>query len=371
MNSVQNQVTNSVKALVRFALWCYFKRITLIGFSKENHAKPVIYLGNHQNALIDALLIATTTRRKTTFLTRSDVFKNPLIGRLLRYIGMLPIYRFRDGVDTLSKNAPIFNRCGEILHDHEAILIFPEGNHGLKRRVRPLKKGFISLLTHRWSRDKQPVYLSPIGVNYKNAVRFPDCATLVYGKAFQVNPFEPTPDSIQSLLNQLHQQLSVLTTHIPESLEVYYDQIEAGLEKDGQLFLNPIKANDIIAQFERAQHIDPSGVAANDIWLKVNSEKSISFFQKACSLISKFLFECLNIVPISIWRLFLKPGIKQPEFVSTARFGFSLLFFPAYFLLLFILIAVFSKNLGMALAIPMIHFILNIIFVKKYANPLH
>ncbi|MDO7714926.1 MAG: hypothetical protein MUP87_00145, partial [Flavobacteriaceae bacterium] len=91
----------------------------------------------------------------------------------------------------------------------------------------------------------------------------------------------------------------------------------------------------------------------------------------ACSVIFKFIFECLNIVPISIWRLFLKPGIKQPEFLSTARFGFSLLFFPAYFLLLFILIAVFSKNLGMALAIPMIHFILNIIFVKKYANPLH
>mgnify|MGYP000647868222 CR=1 FL=1 len=142
MISVQNQVTNLVKALVRFALWCYFKRIVLRGFSKKNHAKSVIYLGNHQNALIDALLIATTTRRKTTFLTRSDVFKNPLIGYFLRYIGMLPIYRFRDGVDTLSMNKPIFNRCGEVLHNHEAILIFPEGNHGLKRRVRPLKKGF-------------------------------------------------------------------------------------------------------------------------------------------------------------------------------------------------------------------------------------
>jgi 1-acyl-sn-glycerol-3-phosphate acyltransferase len=365
MISVQNQVTNSVKALVRFALWCYFKRIVLIGFSKENHAKSVIYLGNHQNALIDALLIATTTRRKTTFLTRSDVFKNPFVGNFLKYIGMLPIYRFRDGVDTLSKNTPIFNRCGEVLHDHEAILIFPEGNHGLKRRLRPLKKGFVSLLSHRWSIDKQPVYLSPIGVNYIKAVRFPDAASIVYGDSLKIEPFEISQENTYSLLAELHGKLSVLTTHIPESLEVYYDQIETCLEKDAQLFLNPYKANDLIAQFEKNLHSNKSGVAANGELLKGNSAKKKSLFKKACSVIFKFLFEGLNMVPLAVWRLFLKPGIKQPEFVSTARFGFSLFFFPCYFLLMFTLIAVFTKNIGMALAIPMIHFMLNIIFVKK------
>lgn len=365
MISVQNQVTNLVKALVRFALWCYFKRIVVRGFSKKNHAKSVIYLGNHQNALIDALLIATTTRRKTTFLTRSDVFKNPLIGYFLRYIGMLPIYRFRDGVDTLSMNKPIFNRCGDVLHNHEAILIFPEGNHGLKRRVRPLKKGFVSLLSHRWSIDKQPVYLSPIGVNYIKAVRFPDAVSIVYGESHKVEPFEINKENTHSLLWALHEKLAVLTTHIPESLDGYYNQIDAALEQDARLFLNPLKTNDLIAQFEHALQSKGSLEAVASKIFKDNTDLNKSFFSRMGSLFLKRLFEFINIVPISIWRLFLKPSIKQPEFVSTARFGFSLLFFPCYFLLLFILIAVFSKNIGMALAIPMGQFIMNLIFVKK------
>lgn len=365
MISVQNQVTNSVKALVRFALWCYFKHIVVTGFSKENHDKSVMYLGNHQNALLDALLIAITTRRKTTFLTRSDVFKNPLIGHLLRYIGMLPIYRFRDGVDTLSKNTPIFNRCGEVLHNHEAILIFPEGNHDLKRRVRPLKKGFVSLLSHRWSIDKQPVYLSPIGVNYIKAVRFPDAVSIVYGQSHKVEPFEINKDNTHSLLWALHEKLTVLTTHVPESLEGYYDQIDAALEQDARLFLNPLKTNDLIAQFEHALQSKGSLEAVASKIFKGNTDLIKSFFSRTGSLFLKLLYEFLNMVPLSIWRLFLKPRIKQPEFVSTARFGFSILFFPCYFLLLFILIAVFTKNIGMALAIPIGHFMMNLIFVKK------
>ncbi len=365
MISVQNQVTNSVKALVRFALWCYFKHIVVTGFSKENHDKSVMYLGNHQNALLDALLIAITTRRKTTFLTRSDVFKNPLIGHLLRYIGMLPIYRFRDGVDTLSKNTPIFNRCGEVLHNHEAILIFPEGNHDLKRRVRPLKKGFVSLLSHRWSIDKQPVYLSPIGVNYIKAVRFPDAVSIVYGQSHKVEPFEINKDNTHSLLWALHEKLAVLTTHIPESLDGYYNQIDAALEQDARLFLNPLKTNDLIAQFEHALQSKGSLEAVASKIFKGNTDLIKSFFSRTGSLFLKLLYEFLNMVPLSIWRLFLKPRIKQPEFVSTARFGFSILFFPCYFLLLFILIAVFTKNIGMALAIPIGHFMMNLIFVKK------
>ena len=365
MISVQNQLTNLVKALVRFALWCYFKRIVVTGFSKQHHDKSVIYLGNHQNALLDALLIATTTRRKTTFLTRSDVFKNPLIGHFLRYIGMLPIYRFRDGVDTLSKNIPIFNRCGEVLHNHEAILIFPEGNHGLKRRVRPLKKGFVSLLSHRWSIDKEPVFLSPIGVNYIKAVRFPDAVSIVYGNSLKIEPFEINKENTHSLLWTLHEKLAVLTTHIPESLEGYYDQIDTALEQDSQLFLNPLKTNDLIAQFEHALQSKGSLEATTSIFFTPNTDLNKSFFSRTVSQFLKLLYEFLNMIPLSVWRLFLKPRIKQPEFVSTARFGFSLFFFPCYFLLLFILIAVFAKNIGMALAIPMGHFMMNLIFVKK------
>ncbi|MDG1213494.1 MAG: hypothetical protein P8N20_05175, partial [Flavobacteriaceae bacterium] len=144
-----------------------------------------------------------------------------------------------------------------------------------------------------------------------------------------------------------------------------YNQIDAALEQDARLFLNPLKTNDLIAQFEHALQSKGSLESVTRKIFTDNTDLNKSFFLRMGSLFLKLLFEFINIVPISIWRLFLKPSIKQPEFVSTARFGFSLLFFPCYFLLLFILIAVFSKNIGMALAIPMGHFMMNLIFVKK------
>ena len=46
---------------------------------------------------------------------------------------MLPIYRQRDGVDTIKMNQKTFNKCYDILNQNGNIIIFPEGNHHYKK----------------------------------------------------------------------------------------------------------------------------------------------------------------------------------------------------------------------------------------------
>jgi len=351
MSTNQEVITNGVKGIVSIGLWCYFKEIQIKNNSKAYHHDSVIYVGNHQNALIDALLIATNTRRKTTFLTRSDVFKNPFIGLFLKYLGMLPIYRFRDGVNTRHMNSPIFESCAKALAANESILIFPEGNHDLQRRLRPLKKGFISILSHRWALDKQPVLLYPIGLNYKAAAHFPDSATLLFGSPIVIAPFHISTLTTKNLLEQLHEALRALTTHIPTETEDRYHFIEQELINAGENFLDPIAVNARIYNIVEGGNSSPKRGARTrkKLWIQP----------------LKLLFILLNLIPILVWRKGIKPGIKQKEFISTARFAFCMAFYPLYLFVIGFFMAVIAKNIGMALAIPIGLFLFNLLLIKK------
>ena len=101
---------------------------------------------------------------------------------------MLPVYRIRDGKDSIAKNQEIFEACYEIFAKGESVLIFPEGNHGLPRRVRPLSKGFTRIAYGFL--DKYPdraLYIVPIGLNYTNILRPFRDVSLYYGKAFSIS----------------------------------------------------------------------------------------------------------------------------------------------------------------------------------------
>ena len=160
-------VRSLVVAVVRALLYLNFKRIEIHGLENIPRGR-VIFVGNHQNGLIDPLLIAAFNQRSTTFYTRASVFKNPIVSRILHYLGLLPIFRFRDGGRNLRNNIELFEKGANALIGGEAIALFPEGNHGAERRIRPLKKGVIRLLETIYQKDSsEEVFLVPVGFNYE------------------------------------------------------------------------------------------------------------------------------------------------------------------------------------------------------------
>ena len=136
---------NIVKIYIRTGLFFFFKKIIVNDEDNIPKKGAVLLVSNHKNALLDPLLIATTTERNIHFLTRASAFKIRLVRWLLSTVNMLPIYRMRDGKETLAKNEEIFNQCYDILNNKKCLLIFPEGTHDIKRWVRPLSKGFIRI----------------------------------------------------------------------------------------------------------------------------------------------------------------------------------------------------------------------------------
>ncbi|MGB5699352.1 MAG: lysophospholipid acyltransferase family protein [Muriicola sp.] len=333
--------------IVSFGLFCYFREVKLHGIETVPRNKPVLFLANHQNALLDPLVIAAVTPFRSYFLTRADVFTNPVVNQVFSFLRMLPIYRMRDGRDTLGKNEAIFRQCTQLLNKSEAILLFPEANHNIMRRVRPLSKGFTRILFA--TLDQYPaldVQLVPVGINYKKADAFRDSVAFYFGEPISSRALYDHKDhlgSVATIKERVYEALKEQTTHIDEQ----YDYLELlhYLDGTGADYLNPQETNLAINNYQLGQK-HPG---------KTHPPRKIK--------VATFIFEVINMPMLLIWRKLIKPRIDEIEFVSTYRFSFALLFQPVFYLLVWFLLATFIDPIT-ATAIVLVHFLYNLAYVK-------
>jgi len=306
-------------------MFFYFKRIYVHNVENVPKDKPVLLLANHQNALLDALLIATKCGRFSYFLTRAAVFKKSFVSKILKSLQMLPVYRVRDGWSNISNNNAIFENCSEILNKNEVIVIFPEGSHNLARRVRPLSKGFTRIVFD--TLEKYPdldLQLVPIGLNFVKAENCPDSAAMYFGKSFASKDFITANknEGVIKLKEAVYSKVKTLTTHIPE--ENYETDLQK-LNNHNVDFLKPYEVN---------------------LCLKSNFKNCETKSRNKTQFLNNFfqlLLKINLIVPYLTWKFLAKPRIKEIEFVSTFRFAVALTLVPLYLLIITLVIMLFSS----------------------------
>lgn len=321
---------HSFRAYIKLGLFFYYKKIKVLDAKHIPKGKPVLFLSNHQNALLDALLIATKCGRFSYFLTRASVFKKSIISKLLRSFNMLPVYRVRDGWSNITNNNDIFDSCTDLLHQNESVFIFPEGSHNLNRTLRPLSKGFTRIVFD--TLEKYPetdLQLIPIGLNFSNAEKFGDSVSIYFGKPIPAKSFvtDNRNVSVVNLKHTIHSEISKLTTHIPtEGYQETLQKLDA-LHVD---YLNPKAVNKCIANnFEDCVQKTKSKIT----WLR--------FLLKGILI--------LNLLPpYLIWKFVAQPKIKEIEFTGTFRFAIAITLVPFYLLIIgFVLATIFTPIIGL------------------------
>ena len=337
-----------LKFWIKSGLYLYYGKIQVSGLEKVPKDKPVLFLPNHQSALMDVLLLAVDCGRKPYFLTRSDVFKKTWLRRFFAYLRMIPIYRIRDGREALKNNDAVFARCAEILERNQAILMFPEANHNIKRRVRPLSKGFTRILFG--ALDKTPdldIQLVPVGLNYRRNMGFPDQVAVLFGSAIPVLPLYDKSNihtSINTIKELVAERLKGLTTHIDD--EATYDDTVGRLDALGVDYLKPKEVNYTIA---RLTHLD--------------SDKTSPPVVNGLKPIYTGVFVVANLPVVLLWWGWMKPKVWECEFTATIRFAYSLLAIPIYYLFLFLSIT-FLLNPWTAVYCVLGLFLFNWAYVK-------
>ncbi|MCC5931837.1 MAG: 1-acyl-sn-glycerol-3-phosphate acyltransferase [Cyclobacteriaceae bacterium] len=220
------------RLLKRYVTWQFhlFYRTEVSGLENIPENAPLIFIANHQNALMDALAILCTCKKNPWFLARSDVFKSSLIARILYFFKMLPVFRFRDGYDQLRKNEAIFEKSCHVLINGEALVIMPEGNHDPRKRLRAFKKGLAKIAFSIYETGYQgPAYIVPVGLEYASHHSIFSRLLIQYGKPVPiqnyVEKYHLDPAKAQRILtNEVRESLMTLVIHI-EDEEVYEDYI--------------------------------------------------------------------------------------------------------------------------------------------------
>ncbi|MBU2952106.1 lysophospholipid acyltransferase family protein [Tamlana agarivorans] len=326
-------------------MFFYFKKITVYNKERVPKDKPVLILSNHQNGLVDPLLLAVRFERFFYFLTRAGVFTKPLLAKLFYVFQMLPVYRIRDGWGNLTNNNAIFQSCTRLLSRGETVVIFPEGGHDLRRTVRPLSKGFTRIVLDTLEQyPETDLQLAPMGLNYANPLKFPDSVAIYFGKPVNAKDFytgERNNDVVR-LKSRIQAELSELTAVIPIN---NYPETLSKLETLNVDYLNPQAVNACIK---------------NDFKVPVPKPKdSLVGIKK----VFRFLLTCNFIMPYAVWKYYAQPKIKELEFVATFRFAVTIVLGPLWLLLTALVVGLIF-GLNMALAYVLVSLIIVLLAVK-------
>jgi len=309
-------IYKTVKLLAKVCIRFFYRGIEIGGKENVPTQGPFIYAVNHQNAFLDAIIIGALSPVPTYFMTRSDVFKPPF-DWFLDALKMMPIYRIRDGYKSLSKNDMIFETCKNLLEKKQAILIFPEGNHGLDYYLRPLTKGIARIALQSQSVLNEDIKIIPVGLNYFNHFSSGHKLILRYGQAISVSDFIPSyEEHKQKGLRSITKSISegmMTTLVIPADSDNY--EMERNLfqrKNEGLTFeeLQERKSNPSFTQEEKKH-----------AWL---------------GWIGEF-FSIFNLLPLLLTKYIIETKVSQKIFQASIKVGALLLVFPIWFILVFII----------------------------------
>jgi len=182
-----------LKRYVNLVFRLYLKNIRIRGKGHIPPNAPVILAPNHQNALMDALAVLYAYPGQPVFIARADIFKKKILASILTFLKLIPVYRIRDGYDSLQNNERVMDQVSSILSHHRTLVIFPEGNHGNKKNLRPLKKGICRMAFQAEERNnfKLGLFIVPVGLDYENYYKFQRSLMVNFGEPIAVDPLNP------------------------------------------------------------------------------------------------------------------------------------------------------------------------------------
>jgi 1-acyl-sn-glycerol-3-phosphate acyltransferase len=125
---------------------------------------PVILAANHAS-LIDPPLVGATLKRDICYLARENLFRNPLIGAVLRSWNVVPVDR--DGGGAAGLRA-IMDR----LNQGNAVILFPEGTRTPDGALQPARSG-VGLLAIKSTAPVVPIRLFGTFEAYGRNMRLP------------------------------------------------------------------------------------------------------------------------------------------------------------------------------------------------------
>ena len=378
---------NLLKGWIR--LWhniFFYKEFTVLGTDNIPTDKPLIFTPNHQNALMDALAVIFSVKKQLVFVARSDIFSKPAIAKILYFMKILPIYRVRDGFETVKKNKDIILKTIDIITSNSAMVILPEGNHSGNRRLRPLKKGFarMAFQTEEANNYNLDIHIVPVGIDYDNYQNYRSSVIVNFGEPIAVKEYlelyknnqaiainkikdrlsehiKPLIVDIESVDNyDLYNELRIICrSHMAHILVLDAKDVENRLYIDQQTItrISDFEKNNTKEASDYQKDVLSFVKLRNRLGLTNNiiEDKGISLFTLLAESLGLlitlplFIYGALNNL-LPYWLpIRLSKIMKDPQFQSSFKFVISLLTFPIFYIIQSLIVLLIFNDWGITL----------------------
>jgi 1-acyl-sn-glycerol-3-phosphate acyltransferase len=124
------------KAALRLGRLILGLKVDVAGLECLDPKTPCIYMANHLSFLDGPILFAVIPR-SVRVLLKKEVFRIPVIGQSMRFIGFVPVDRkgLKAGKRSIDRAVRLMAERGY------SFLVFPEGTRSRDGRIRPFKRG--------------------------------------------------------------------------------------------------------------------------------------------------------------------------------------------------------------------------------------
>ena len=215
-----------IRGLCRLLVRLFYGEIEAVGLDRVPAVGPLLVAANHQNALVDPMLLLATLPRHLRPLAKAPLFAHPLVAPFLRLAGAIPVHRRQDvptgAAAPPDRNAATFRAAAATLAAGGAILIFPEGVSQPEPTLMPLRTGAARLLLEAEAGPPPAgVTLLPVGLVYHEPGLFRGgWAGVLVGAPV------PTADCIALARTEPDQAVRQLTARLDDALRALI--VEAG-----------------------------------------------------------------------------------------------------------------------------------------------
>ena len=236
----------------------FFRRIDVVGEENIPSEGPVIFAGNHPNALMDGwLLMARSGRWPLHFMANAKLWKYRLLGRLLNASGAVPVYRHEEH-DGKVDNSKAFDKLYEVIERGDCMGIFPEGVSHTESQLTKLKTGAARIALSVAQRGQVKVTIIPCGLNYMHRHRFRSQVLIEFGEPIVVDGEwiddfkDDERETVRKLTDYLAETLAAVTLNAPDWSTLRFVQAARRLYKPASATLAPSEYVELNRRFVEA-----------------------------------------------------------------------------------------------------------------------
>lgn len=199
----------------------YFTKVHAVGLGHVPRAGPVIIAANHPSSILDSILLGTQIPRQIHYLAGSKLFRWPLLARLFRHLGAIPVYRRAEAPDHATRNVEVFEQVYRLLEAGGCVGIFPEGRNSPSAQVRALRTGTARIALGAEARNGYAlgVRIVPVGITFEGREFLMSAVLLSLGEPIRPADYadlhrRDPEGAVRRLTDDLQQALRTQALHI-------------------------------------------------------------------------------------------------------------------------------------------------------------